>query len=73
MWLPMRFLRAQPMPEWNWVEGDDKRVSWTDLPTFFSQFETGAAVGGEDGFLLLLDSPKDREILSSLSQNGPTD
>jgi hypothetical protein len=73
VWLPMRFLRAQPMPEWNWVEGDDKRVSWTDLPTFFSQFETGAAVGGEDGFLLLLDSPKDREILSSLSQNGPTD
>jgi len=71
VWLPIRFLRAQPMPEWNWVEGDDKRISWTDLPLFFSQFDTGPTVGGEDGFLLLQDSAKNREILNSLSQSGP--
>jgi hypothetical protein len=71
VWLPMRFFRAQPRPEWNWVEGDDKRISWSDLPLFFSQFEIGSAVGGEDGFLLLQDNSKNRKILSSLGQNGP--
>jgi hypothetical protein len=68
VWVPMRFFRAQPRPDWNWVEGDDKRISWTDLPTFFSRFETGVAVGGEDGFRLLQDSPHNRAILDPLSQ-----
>lgn len=68
VWLPVRFLRSQPKPEWNWVEGDDKRVRWTDLPTFFSQFETGPTVSGDDGFVLLHDSLKNRQILSRLNQ-----
>ncbi len=71
VWLPLRFLRAQPKPEWNWVEGDDKRVKWTDLPTFFSQFDTGPAVGGNDGFVPLQDDSKNREIFDSLSQKVP--
>lgn len=68
VWLPMRFLRARPNPKWNWVEGDDRRVAWTDLPSFFSQFETGPAVGGEDGFVVLAESPKNKGILDSLSR-----
>jgi hypothetical protein len=66
VWLPLRFLSARPRPEWNWVEGDDTRIHWGDLPAFFSQFETGRAVGGDDGFVLLLDTPRNRQILRSL-------
>jgi hypothetical protein len=72
VWLPMRFLSARPKPDWNWVEGDDRRVRWTDLPAFFSQFETGQAVGGEDGFVLLQDSPKNRATLEALDQTTST-
>lgn len=67
VWLPVRFLRAQPKPAWNWVEGDDKRVHWTDLPAFFSKLETGTAVGGEDGFLLLQNGTRNKEILERLT------
>jgi hypothetical protein len=68
VWLPERVLRWQPRPEWNWVEGDDQRVKWTDLPAFFSQFETGSTVGGEDGFALLKASSKNKEILEATIQ-----
>jgi hypothetical protein len=67
VWLPVRFLSAKPKPEWNWVEGDDKRVQWTDLPMFFSQFDTGPEVGGDDGFVPLQDNQKNMEILRPLS------
>jgi hypothetical protein len=68
VWIPLRFLQARPRPEWNWVEGDDKRVKWTDLPAYFSQFETATAVDGADGFLLLQESQKNRTILERSSQ-----
>jgi len=64
VWLPMRFLSIRPDPDWNWVEGDDQRIRWTDLPNFFSGFETGPAVGGPDGFVLLRDSPQNRKRLA---------
>jgi hypothetical protein len=63
VWVPARFLSATPKPEWNWVEGDDKRIHWTDLPAFFTKLELGPA-RGSDGFLLLHDSPANREILA---------
>lgn len=69
VWLPVRFLSAKPRPEWNWVEGDDKRVHWTDLPTFFSRFDMGPPIGGDDGFVPLQDDPKNREILKPLSED----
>src|SRR5271157_731269 len=67
VWLPERVFRSKPNPDWNWVEGDDKRVKWTDLPSFFSQFDTGPLVGGEDGFGLLQDNAKDEQILTAIS------
>jgi hypothetical protein len=69
VWLPLRMLQNRPKPEWNWVEGDDKRVKWTDLPTFFSQFDLGAAVGNEDGFILLQNDVKNRDIFGGLVLN----
>jgi hypothetical protein len=71
IWLPERVFRSQPRPEWNWVEGDDKRVKWTDLPSFFSQFEVGSAIGGEDGFVLLKASSKNKEILAHQFTRNP--
>jgi len=68
VWLPERVFRSRPSPEWNWVEGDDKRVKWTDLPEFFSQLETGPMVDGDDGFVLLQNSSKNRQILGAIGQ-----
>jgi 4-amino-4-deoxy-L-arabinose transferase-like glycosyltransferase len=68
VWLPVRVFRSKPSPEWNWVEGDDKRVKWTDLPAFFSQLEIGPMVDGDDGFVLLQNGPKNRQILGGLRQ-----
>lgn len=68
MWVSKRMLHPKPKEEWNWVEGDDPRVSWTDLYNYFSQFQFGPEVGGEDGFVLLAPTPQNREILSKLAQ-----
>lgn len=68
VWLPERVFRSKPNPDWNWVEGDDKRVKWTDLPEFFSQLETGPMVDGEDGFVLLQNSPKNRQVLAAIGR-----
>lgn len=65
VWVSRRVLSSRPRPEWNWVEGDDKSVSWTDIFNFFSKLEMGQSVGGEDGFALLPPSEKNREVLSN--------
>jgi hypothetical protein len=68
MWVSKRMLNPRPKEEWNWVEGDDSRVSWTDLYDYFSRLQFGQDVGGEDGFVLLLPSLQNKEILSKLAQ-----
>ena len=68
MWVAKRLRHARPKEEWNWVEGDDSRVSWTDLYNYFSPMQFGQEVGGEDGFVLLLPSEQNKAILSKLAQ-----
>ena len=68
VWLSRRVLSPTPHSEWGWVESDDPRVSWTDIYTFFSQFEMGQSLGGEDGFVLLLRSPQNEMILGDWTQ-----
>ena len=68
VWLSRRVLSPTPRSEWGWVESDDPRVSWTDIYTFFSQFEMGQSLGGEDGFVLLLPSPQNEKILKDWTQ-----
>ena len=68
VWLSKRVLSPVPRSEWGWVESDDPRVSWTDIYTFFSQFEMGQSFGGEDGFVLLLPSPQNEKILRDWTQ-----
>lgn len=63
VWLSKRLLAPRPRAEWNWVEGDDPRVSWTHLYDYFRQLELGQQVGDDDGFALLLPSEQNKNIL----------
>jgi hypothetical protein len=67
VWISRRVLSQRPRADWNWVEGDDKSVSWTDVFNFFSQLEFGQSVGGDDGFVLLAPSDLNRAILRELA------
>lgn len=66
IWISDRLLHRTPQADWNWVEGDDNRVSWSDLDTFFSHLQYGESVGGDDGFVLLLPSTENQNFLSVL-------
>lgn len=67
VWLSARFLYRTPRPEWNWVEGDDRRIRWTDLPAFFSQFDRGESSGGDDGFVLFARTEKNEQLLGEIA------
>lgn len=62
-----RMFAERPRPEWEWVEGADPRVRWAEVYEFFSQLETGTALGGEDGFVLLPRTPKNEQFLSQFA------
>jgi hypothetical protein len=66
VWLSKRLFAERPLPEWNWAEGDDKRISWADLLPFFSRLEVEEELGGEDGFALLAHSGHNEEFLRAL-------
>src|SRR6266567_4037961 len=63
VWLSRRLLSPRPHWDWNWVEGDDARVSWNDLYRYASKLELGQSVGGADGFVLLLPSERNRRVM----------
>jgi hypothetical protein len=63
VWISRRLLSARPRPEWNWVEGDDRRVSWSDLYRYAARLELGQSVGGDDGFVLLLPSEQNLQVM----------
>jgi len=67
VWLPTRVFRSRPEPDWGWVEGDDKRISWTDVRLFFSELEIGTTIGGQDGFVEIPDDPKNQSFLESFT------
>ncbi len=78
VWMAQRALATRPLGEWNWVEGDDRRVSWQAVHDLISQFEVKASTGDEDSFALLLRTPKNESLLKHLledkdekSQNDP--
>jgi hypothetical protein len=68
VWVSKQVLLERPPATLNWVEGDDKNVSWTDFYNYFSPLESGRSVGGVDGFMLLLPSEKNRQILNGYVQ-----
>ncbi|HYG81629.1 MAG TPA: hypothetical protein VD861_14635, partial [Pyrinomonadaceae bacterium] len=68
VWVSRRVFAARPGASWSWAEGDDPRVSWSDFPAFFAGLEVGQAVGGEDGFVLVQPSEKNRQFLEGFRQ-----
>ncbi len=67
MWISKEAFSPRPRPDSAWVEGDDPTVSWPDVPRFFTTLDTTRSVGGENGFLLLDPSSRNREILTRLA------
>jgi hypothetical protein len=63
VWLSKRMLAPAPRPDWNWVEGDDTRIAWADIPAYFRPFEVSSGFGGEDGFLEFVRSPENETRL----------
>jgi hypothetical protein len=70
MWVSKRVINVRPRPEWNWVEGDDRRISWIDFYKFFSQLQLGDTAGGEDGFILVPENEQNRRILEAQLQGS---
>jgi hypothetical protein len=69
VWVTTRVFYEQPRREWEWVEGDDPNITWKGIVDFFRPFAYGKAVGGEDGFVLLLHSPENQNILRPYLNN----
>jgi hypothetical protein len=67
VWVSQRALNLLPARDWNWVEGDDSRISWFDFNVFFSRLEFGECVGETEGFCLLEPSGDNRGFLDRLA------
>lgn len=66
VWISKRLVQQKPRPEWNWVEGDDSRITWAALQPFFMLWETGEPTGGDDGFILLSRTPANQRRIDQL-------
>ncbi len=73
VWISKRVLSARPKAEWDWVEGDETSVSWSELPAFFGAFELGRDLGDEDGFVFLACTPHNEQLLEQSTANSPGD
>jgi hypothetical protein len=71
VWVSKRVWSPRPQPSWNWVEGDDARISWAELPRFFATVDTDAESGGPDGFLRIARNDANLTMLTSLAASRP--
>jgi hypothetical protein len=67
IWLSKRLFESRPRADSTWVEGDDDRLTWSDVLSFFQQLQTGDEAGGEDGFVRLPPTDRNRKLLSALA------
>lgn len=67
VWISKRFIAERPLPAWNWVEGEDRNITWQSVRDFFTRCEYGAEIGGGDGFLLLNPSENNRKWLATFA------
>jgi len=71
VWLSNRLLADKPLPEWKWVEGDTGRVQWSAVREFFRSLDVASRVGGDDGFVLVAQDPRNQERMRELSATPP--
>ena len=67
MWVSERLLSEVPRPEWDWVEGDDPAIHWSQAPEFYHQFQFDKRIGDSDGFVRLAPSESNRTLLRCLA------
>ena len=72
VWISRRAFVKSPPPSWKWAEGDDPRLSWRDFLAYFTQVDVGPPVGGEDGFVEVLPTPRTREAVERLRKRPPS-
>jgi hypothetical protein len=66
VWVAKRVLHETPERSWLWVEGDDPRLSWTQIHQFFVRVERAGEDGGADGFFRVSsEAAARREMLAS--------
>lgn len=58
VWISRRAFRPTPAADWKWAEGDEPTVRWRDFPAYFDSVDVGPPVGGDDGFVELLQTPR---------------
>ncbi len=68
VWVSERLLAARPEAGWLWVEGDDRRIRWSELPETLGGFEYDAKIpAGSDGFVRLAQSRGNRERMARIA------
>lgn len=67
VWLSRRLFAPVPHPDGTWVEGDDPRLRWEEVPSFFRRLATAEEVGGDDGFVRVPETRSNRAILAGES------
>lgn len=65
VWVSKRLLSPRPARDWYWVEGSSQGIAWQEIYSYYSDLQWGQSIGGEDGFLLLLPSQPNINILNS--------
>jgi hypothetical protein len=73
LWISKRILSRRPKAEWDWAEGDEKSLSWSDLPAFFGAFDLGQDVGDDDGFVVLTRTPRNEQLIEKTAAQSPAD
>jgi hypothetical protein len=66
VWISRRAFVPSPPSSWKWAEGDDPRLHWKEFREYFTQVDVGPPVGGEDGFVELLPTPRTRAAVERL-------
>jgi len=66
LWVSRRAFAERPANSSDWTEGDDPAVRWRDFPAFFDQLDTGASVGGADGFVEIVPTSTNRRFMEQL-------
>ena len=64
-------IAAQPNPQSEWVEGEDKAVSWAGLRSVTGQFDLGPCYGGPDGFCVVSPSDHNKQVAASILSAEP--
>lgn len=73
VWVSERCLASRPEDDWQWVEGDDPRVHWRDIPAVFTTLEYDSSVpDAGDGFRRLAETQGNKERLTrQLNPSAP--